>query len=381
MKIISFFALLLAIITFTVSCSKEIDDPNPDENESIIPQKFRIDIPDAISYSTKSGLEGDKINGGDLYKMLGTFIAVGESAAKFVEDVILVIRLYDINKAMSFTYLSKEDQRTKEVVVEENVMYNNKTYEFSLTMTDIAYKDSADKGMALQVFWNTGMVEGIAIIKPYNIDVDSTDTTDIKLMYMVEYSEIGQDGYDAQMTVSISGHTLKYSEKYGIDNLKMWVGKKGNEIDIRGNSNHPNAFLVDSTETGFSWAFVASADASKNIAVAELGLPSSISNITTRAEILDTCSVRNVLEKAVKSWWIIENPNITVDWTKPDNKAILDGYLQESNPPAYFSNIGFVKSETAPNNSYEQIQTNIESLVPFNPSQINQLQLSFKLIQ
>lgn len=186
------------------------------------------------------------------------------------------------------------------------------------------------------------------------------------------------------MIVSITGLPLNTGDQFAIDNLKMWAGKKGDIVDLRGNSNHPNAAILDTTNKGFSWAFVASADGKKDKAVAELGLPGNEANITTRVEILDNNSVRNVLEKMVKSWVDKENDGDPINWDNPttaeDNFAIsmLNSYLKQANPPAYFNSDGFVQAETAPDNDYTSVEANLEALTPFNPNEVNTLNILFQ---
>lgn len=376
---LKFLAIFFALTVSFSGCMKDKNNDPEDENTSIIPSKFRVDIPDAISYSnsTKSGNE-DKINGGDLYEMLGVFIAIGDGAAQMVELIMTYIAAYDINEAITLTYTSDEDGRAKRVVVEEGATYEGKSYEFKLTITDTENEINADGGQGMIVYWNNDPVEGVAIFKPVNINVNAENLKASEAIYRIEYTEYSLIGYDAEMVVSISGLPKDTLDAFSVNNLKLWAGKKGNVVDLYGNSNHPYAVLIDSANVGFSWAFSASADASKGIAVAELGLPDNDANISTRAEILDDNSVRKVLENMVFSWFEKAYPGVTIDWTEPSWKAILDEYLQESNPPAFFTETGFVQSETAPTNDYTELINNIEDLTPFNPSEVNNLQISLE---
>ena len=57
-------------------------------------------------------------------------------------------------------------------------------------------------------------------------------------------------------------------DEFSMRNLRMFVGKKANIVDVYGNSNHPRANLFNENAVGFNYAFVASSDANENIAVA-----------------------------------------------------------------------------------------------------------------
>ena len=69
------------------------------------------------------------------------------------------------------------------------------------------------------------------------------------------------------------------------------------------------------------------------------------------------------------------NAGITL---QPDEiAAILTPYLKNADAPGYFSNHGFVKGGVAPDNSYTELESRISGLVPFNPMDINNLQIEF----
>ena len=79
--------LLFAALFFT-ACQKD-EVPGP-QNQDILPENFKVDIPDALSYqeSLLKGAMIDTLKGNEVYCHLGTFIWVGESAAEIVEDII-----------------------------------------------------------------------------------------------------------------------------------------------------------------------------------------------------------------------------------------------------------------------------------------------------
>ena len=92
----------------------------------------------------------DTLKGSEIYHHLGTFIHVGEAGAGVVEDVIRAIRVYHINRPMSFSFQSADDGRVKNVIVEAEAEYDNEPWEFQLTMTDAESEANEDGGKALQ---------------------------------------------------------------------------------------------------------------------------------------------------------------------------------------------------------------------------------------
>jgi hypothetical protein len=137
-------------------------------------------------------------------------------------------------------------------------------------------------------------------------------------------------------------------------------------VDVYGNSNHPNAKFF-TADAGFNWAFVASADESANLAVAEVGLPPSTLDESTRNVLLEDYSIKNVFTDQIMAVW----PGI--------DKSLLDGYLYNAGAPGYFNAAGFVQGGTSPGNEYNAVEARIDELSPFNPSEINNLVISFKL--
>jgi hypothetical protein len=53
-----------------------------------------------------------------------------------VESIIGGIVMYHIDKPMIVTYESKDDKRTKNLVVIKDAQYNGKSYQFRLTIPD-----------------------------------------------------------------------------------------------------------------------------------------------------------------------------------------------------------------------------------------------------
>lgn len=364
--------LTLAALAFTVSttsCERENDNSTNDD-ASVVPTKFAVDIPDAISseetlkasYKTSGGdtLKGDKI-----YRHLRHFIRIGEGAAEVVQGTIWAISYHNINQAMTMTFTSDEDGREKYLEVLEDVTFEDREWEFQLTISDEASMDAEDGGKAIQVFWNQSPIEGIAIMKPFNIN-----RNDVKLgqaMFRVDYSEAGELGYDNHMFVSISGLPLPGvdMDRFATRSIQMFAGRTGDIVDVYGNSNHPNARFFSEDE-GFNWAFTATADRSKEVGCAEVGLPPSSLDSDSRSEILEDYSVEDVFTHQIHETW-------------PEaDSAMVRGLLTNTQAPGYFTNGGFVQAETAPSDDHSAIVGRLMEMTPFNPLDVAELEVAFK---
>ena len=373
MKTKSVFYLVLVIaITFLVASCELEEGPQP-EDKSILPDKFMIDIPDAISKSVykKSVAESDTISGDEIYAHLATFICIGEDAAKVVQEIIWAIAIHGINKPMILSYVSDDDGRVKNLEVIEEAVYEGVNYEFQLTATDAESESDPDGGKAIQIFWNRNPIKGVAILKPYNID-RNTDDILTDLMYEIYYSEEGEvNGYEAVMIVQIDEFPAAlFGDRFAMDALKMFVGKKGDIIDVYGNSNHPNAqFFTD--KVGFNWAFVASGKESLDIGVAELGLPPSTLDETRRSVLLEDYSIKNVLTDELNTFFL-ETFGIMPD------SASLSGYLKDADAPGYFDSEGFVTGGNSPGSEYDDIEERLQDLTPYNPKEISELLIEFE---
>lgn len=359
--------VLMGALT-TQSCKKE-DASNEEETTetSVIPTSFNVDVPDAISSesATKSKSKGDTLSGGDIYGHIRTFIHVGDQAGKVVSGIIYAITKHNINKAMVVSFTSDDDGRAKELTVVENTVFEGTTWQFGLTIIDKELAGAADGGKALQVFWNTKPIKGIAILKPINID-KIRNVVIADAMYRVDYSEAGENGYDKQMVVSISGLPVlnPLVDPYSMSGMKMFAGQKGTIVDVYGNSNHPNARFF-TADAGFNYAFTASADAATQLGVAEVALPASTLDASSRALILDSASVKNVFTKQIHNQF----PGLP--------QMYINAYLHNTDAPGYFNKSGFVQAGVAPSNSYSTITPRIASLVPFNPKMVSQLNVVF----
>ena len=351
--------IIVAGATTFTGCKK--DDKDEDLAANVLPSNFKVDIPDAISYT--SG--GKRAGGGEIYQNLATFIAIGEGASDVVQAIMWGIAVYNINQAMTLSYTSDEDGRTKDLVVVEGATYGGTTYGFKLTISDAQNSGNADGGIGMQIFWNTSPIKGMALLKPFNIDV-TANTAYPDLMYSIEYSEDGSMGYDAHMIVELDGLPLG-GDIYAISTLKMFAGKTGNTVDVYGNSEHPNAYFLDPAGTpGFDWAFVASGNQSTDIGVAEVGLPSNLLNSSDRIALLETNSIYNVFYNEV----------LTV-WPGADSTDIA-GYLVNTQSPGYFDANGFVQAGISPGNEHTTLENRLTALSPYNPKDINELTITFQ---
>lgn len=370
--------LYVAIAVFAImmeSCQKETDTQ---KNGVVLPSRFKVAIPTSLTngQSLKSTLiikngDADSAKGNDIYANLNTFIAVGKGAGDIVENIIGAIALYKIEKLKTVTYEGGDDHRIKSMVVSENAAYQGRIWEYMLTVVDAASVTNPDSGKALQVFWNNSPIEGIAILKPYNID-RTHNLSALETVFDIEYSEVATMDYDTHMIVEIAGFPMPdaKSEPYAIKSLKMFVGKKGENVDVFGNSNHPNAkFFTQSI--GFDWAFVASGADDKNIAVAEVGLPPSNLDNSTRSVLLNDYSIKKVFTQQVNDWFY------QLYKVYPDSTQ-LSKYLHNADAPGFFNSNGFIQAGTAPNADYNQLVSRIGDLTPYNPKAVNDLQILFK---
>jgi hypothetical protein len=386
MKTRNLFSVAGAAIVALLFTACEMDNLKPKGEYGILPQRFKVDIPNSLSNTNfKStsfkGTEADTVNGNIIYGHLNTFIAVGEAAADIVVAAIWSIHFYDIGDVIFLSFTSDEDKRVKNLEVIKDVEFRNRTWEYQLTITDAESEGNADGGIGMEIFWNNDPIEGIALFKPYNLNrKDNQDAPEA--VAGIEYSEKGTGEYETFMIVEIAGLPLKKAkrEPFAMETLKMFVGKKGDCVDVYGNSNHPNAQFNpnDDEAVGFNWAFVASGNDSKDIAVAEVGLPLSRADLNTREEILVDNSIKKVLTRELTNYVVSEYAKFGLTLNPEEVALLLAPYLQNADAPGYFNADGFVQGGTAPNNEYEAVESNIEGLVPYNPLTISNLEISFK---
>ncbi|HBX49990.1 MAG: hypothetical protein A2275_19250 [Bacteroidetes bacterium RIFOXYA12_FULL_35_11] len=360
-KIFSFLLIGVVLISINFSsCKKEEEEPKT----NIVPSSFVVDVPSAINSPNVSGskaTESDTLNGNVIYGNLRTFINVGCAAANVVNTIIYSIYVYNINQAMIFDYVGNYDQRTKHVEVIEGASLNGVYFQFKMTITDSGTK-------AIQVFWNTNPVKGVAILSPYDINRTLSNVF-TNTRYMVEYSE-AENAYEKQMLVSIANYpTSIQGTTNAINNLKMFAGKNGNLVTLWGNSNHPAAIILDPSLVGKDYAFIAHADAALNTGCAQVAITPTDVNTTTN--IFSTYSVYSVLNSAINTVY----PGL------PQNQ--IDAYLANTDAPAYFvAPQGFVSCGTnvpaSPAGAFSASFVNLSGLTPYVPYDVKNLSISFQ---
>lgn len=358
--------LFLFAFSFT-SCEKQEDELT----SSTLPENFKVDIPSSLSNSTApTANKVDEMGGDEIYENLTFFIHVGEDAAELVQEIIRSIRGNNLSQAMSFSYVSDDDGRTKNVVITENSSFEGETWEYQLTITDAESEGNEDGGYAMQVFWNANPVKGIAILKPYNIDRSDSEDLWSQAIFRIDYSEAGEYGYGQSMIVYIDELPTPSGDVFAMSEMKMFVGKTGDIVDVYGNSAHPNAIMFNS-EAGFDWAFVASGSESTDLAVAEVGLPPYLLDESSRTVLLEDYSVLNVFTELIQSWYW-DNYGIQID------DLTLAAYLENAQAPGFFNQDGFIGSGTAPSDDFQELLTNINAMAPYNPFEIANMEIQFK---
>ncbi|MCK4745858.1 MAG: hypothetical protein KAT15_02435 [Bacteroidales bacterium] len=367
MKKLSFFAFvvfLLGIVFFT-ACENTIN--GPELEESILPDQLTVDIPAALleDISAKKSSAVDTLKAREIYGHLRFFIHTGNHSARLTKHIILAIRRYNIDMVKTVTYESEDDGRIKNLVVVEGPEFDGRVWDYGLTITDAESEGNDDGGKAMQIFWNGNPKEGITIIKPYNLD-RTNDRSWAMAMFRIDYSGAGELGYDRHMIVSIADLPVvdPLLEPFAMDGMKMFVGKKGDNVDVYGNSSHPNAkFLTE--KVGYNWAFVASGSDTEDIAVAEVGLPLSTVDAEGRAVLLEEFSVYNVLYDEVKTIW----PHASDE--------LLEAWLTNAEAPGFFDHSGFIQGGEAPGDEWLPLVDRIQGLSPYNPKAIANLEINF----
>lgn len=352
--------ILLIIIGLSLVTLYSCQDNNGEEGDNVMLSKIMIDIPQSISDGDfNKDTQIDTLSGNQAYEHMRNFIHVGEEAAQIVQDLIDVISTYNINKAMTFSYTSDDDGRKKNVTVVENANYEGKSWEFEMTVAD------DDGGKALQLIWNRDPIEGVAILHPYDLDRNEFDASYDILNYRIDYTEAPTNGYEKYMVISIAEVPDISGEKYHLDKMKMYVGKTGDIIEVAGNSNHPNAYLLDSTNTnGLSWSFRARANDALNIGVAEVALPPVTLPNTT--DLFTTYSMHKIMFDEIYQIY-------------PDS-TIVNTYLSNTEAPGYFDNDGFIScGNNIPSADYTNNNFNIftNNFMPYIPNDVNQLEVPF----
>lgn len=349
-------SIALLSFGFFIACSSD-EEPNV---EIPVPEQFSVDIPGSISSNTgslsgRTTGEGDGvIEGNEIYESLRYFIHIGEESAEIVEFTLQVGAVLSANNVRSFTFDGDDDGREKRIDLNEGVTRGGVNYEYEMTMVDTENED-----LALQVLWNTNPVSGVAILNPYNLDRTDLEA-DESAFLRIDYTE-GHADYEAAMTVSISG--IVAVENGDIDNLKMFVGKNGDIVEVMGNSNHPNINILDPDFTGGrNYAFVGRGDESTDLGVVKLALPPSSINTD---DVLETYSVKTVLQMEIEAVIDLE-------------QNVIDAILAEAESPAYFDAQGFITSgaDNKPASFGDEF-IDLTGMNPFVPNDIKNLSIDF----
>lgn len=355
--------LITTIITISalvlIGCGK-------DEPGDSLPDNITVSLSDAIrspvSSSGKSAYLGiDPLTGEEIYTHLRNFIYIGELSAGLVEDMMISLKKHNISYATSFSYESNYDGKNKNVVVKENVTISDSiTWNFCLTVTD------EELGTAFQLFWNTNPLKASALLQPKAFDY--TADRNPNSMIRIEYDETNND-YEKTMTVSIT--RLDSTSGNYMSKLKFFAGKNGDIISMYGNSIHPYMALINENhENGRCFCFQAKNDVSNDIATARIALPTV--QQTDMSNIWTDFSVYKVLSDEID---IVYSD---VDQTILDQ--IKTVFLEYATGPAYFTGKqGFVSNEDdiPDDEGFTQEFLDMQGLVPWSPSEINQMSLSF----
>jgi hypothetical protein len=345
------------LASFFTSCKKE------ETTNSILPSTATVEIPSALSNKTKAASSSDSLGGKEVYENMRLFIRVGESSAELIKSVLASLQKYGIDKPMTLTFTSEDDNRSKVLVVSENVQAGNATWQYELTVKD-------ENTLGMQILWNLSPLQVVVVIKPSVFSQTSENLAQPDLVYKVTYGENVENGYDKHMLVEVSGWSWVVSERFGINSLKMYVGKTGDVVEVIGNTNHPNAWLIDETQVGFNWAFVGRSSVSSDIAVAQVGLPPS--TLATTDGVFTTYSVYNVLYNQMYDYLIALYPN-----NSEYIATVLAAYLTNAQSPAYFNSSGFISCGTNVPTGFSESFIDLSGIVPFVPNDVSNLQVTF----
>jgi hypothetical protein len=352
--------LFTGLSLFILSCDKS------DEVASILPARFSIDIPEALSYGDIQNARIDEttLSGDLIYANLRVFIRIGEVSAQTVETIIKGIRRHRIDKPVEIKFRSDWDNRIKFFKVEEKVSAEGKIWDYALNAWD-----SQDSILAFQLYWNTNPIEGVAIMKVFDMNRQLGEMFR-DWMYKIEYSEANAN-FEKQMTVSVTRPTNSEDNKWLINNLKMFVGKKGDEVFLHGNTNHPNIWLVDQAFSGGrNYAFVGKANIKQNIGVATVSLPPSSVNSVT--DLLENYSIYNVVKGEVETAFNVTLGGIFDHLYQP--------YFVNTNAPGYFKRPeGFISSGSiVPNHvGFTSKFIDLSGLKPYLPLSVKELSIIF----
>ncbi len=343
--------LYILFFIFAISLSSCNKDSEEVYGENILPAALSFNLPASIS--AENSKEGNKtLSGDNIYNFMSTFIHTGDLGATVVNKAIKAINENHLDKPTNLTFINQSDQREKHISVTENKIFEGKTYQYKLEMSDSG-------ATCMQIFWNKSPIKGTTIIKPSVFN--KNDTENPNAIVRIDYSE-ATTGYAQQMTVSVSGLTTNADKK--INKIKLFAGKNNSIIDLYGNANWPTAILLDDKhQGGYQWAFVAKSDATTDISVISVGLP--LPTYTSNTDILTEFSIKNVLSTEIQA-------------TKPEaTEQEIEDFLKNTEAPGYFSSNGFISSGTNIPEGFSTDFIKLANLKPYTPEEINKLDVKF----
>ena len=103
--------------------------------------------------------------------------------------------------------------------------------------------------------------------------------------------------------------------------------------------------------------------------------------VRVRAETLkriEDNSIKKVLTREFTNYVVDEYAKWGLTLNPDEVAALLIPYLKNADAPGYFNADGFLQGGIAPDNEYAGLESNIGSLVPYNPYAISNLVINFK---
>jgi len=366
-----YFFIPLAFTMFLTGCGDDDDDmmgSNPpltevSSNELPDPGQVVLDVPDVLSSDVQVNINGrvnqEDINSDGIYELMRLFVYVGETSAEIVREILLGVIASDIDNLIEFSLISDDDDRRKDFFINQNVTFEGVDYQFELEAFD------EDGAQAFQMVWNRSPLLGVAILKPFDIDRNE-DESNRDVFLRIDFG-VDREGYENFMEVSITNIPPgEEDEEVFLDNLRMFVGKNGDNFEVFGNANLPNFILVDQSITdGRNYAFVARAEDELDIAVAEVAIPPS--TVSTSDGLITEFSVVNVLTDELMAAGITD-------------QAFIDAFVAGAEGPGYFEEgEGLIAtgSDIPENPGFSEEFIDLSGLQPFVPSEIRDLTLDF----
>ncbi len=362
------FYLFLAFLLLLGACKPK----DGDLKENILPYRFKVTVPDAISTDKvpTQKIAGDSVilDGALIYNYMRYFIHTGEAAADVANGVMDILRNYEITPDMTLSFTG-EDGHVKNVVVKSNVYYQGVEWKYGLTITDADAEQAGSEAIAMQLFWDLNPTTGVAILKPSLVNTQTALVWG-DAMVRIDYSENIYGGYEAQMTVFITGMPV-LDNKFAIQDMKMTVGSISGRVDVYATSLHPNLWLLLPDKKGYACAFVASASNAEDIGVAQVGMPPDTLDTDQRQVLLFDYSLYNVLFDEIDRWYAANNNGAHLD------SLTIDTYIYNAKAPAYFGLGGFVGSNFVPGAMYLPLIEAIDLLIPYNPAEVGKMTIAF----